>query len=122
MTFQLRYRWIAVLVALLLVTVGVTSVVAAADQSSTDSAVQQIGRQEIVISDAHVTVSDIHVSGPGLPAIDIHERTYTIQDVSMTTDGLMITYNGQPYEICSVSIALDDFSVTLENIHIGPSN
>lgn len=122
MTFQIRHRWIAVLVALLLVTVGVPSIVAAAGQANPDSAVEQIGQQEIMITDAHVTVNAVHVSGPGLPAIDIHERTYTIQDVSMTTDGVMITYNGQSYEICSVTIVLDDLSVTLEDIHIGPSN
>lgn len=122
MTFQLRHRLITVLVALLLVTVGGASIVAAAGQANADSAVEQIGQQEIMIDDVHVTVGDFHMSGSGLPVIDIHERTYTIQNMSMTTDGVMITYNGQSYEVCSVTIVLDDISVTLGDIHIGPSN
>ncbi|MFC6960738.1 hypothetical protein [Halocatena marina] len=110
----------AVVVIIVLVTLGTVGVVAGdgTEHSSTDSEVKQIGSQEIEISDVHVTVSDVHLSGSDLPSVHIEERTYTVHDASMVIDGLTITHNGQTYEVCSISIVMDDVSVTVEDVHV----
>lgn len=131
MALRSSFRQAVVVVALALVMLGATSVVAGADigqananvnaDATGDAAadVTQIGHQEIEITDEHVTVSGVHVSGSDLPTVDINERTYTVHDASLKTDGLTIAYNGQSYQICSMSIVLDDVSVTFEDVHIG---
>lgn len=123
MVLRSSFRQAAVVVTLALVILGATSVVAGAgigqSSASADADVKQIGQQEIKITDEHVTVSGVNISGSNLPAVNINERTYTIHDSSLMTNGLTITHNGQTYEICSVSIVLDDVSVTFEDVHIG---
>lgn len=139
MALRSSLRQAAVVVTLALVMVGATSVVARVGigqananvntgangngdgdaDADANADVKQIGQQEIKITDEHVTVSGVDVNGSNLPTVDIDERTYTVHDASLKTDGLTIAYNGQSYQICSMSIVLDDVSVTFENVHIG---
>lgn len=113
-------RWLTIAVVIgLLANVGVLGVAAATGQSQSEADVTQIGHQEITVTDIHITLNGAHIGGSGLPTIHIEDRTYTIQDAMLHADGITITYNGQTYEICSVTIIIDDVSVTLEDIHIG---
>lgn len=113
-------RWLTVaLVVGLLANVGVLGLAAAGDQSQDDSDVERIGHQDITITDVDATVGGAQIGGEGLPEVHIQERTYTIQDATLATDGITLTHNGQTYEICSVDITVDDVSVTLQDVHVG---
>lgn len=113
------------MMVLVLVTLGATSVVAGAgvgdgaSAASGDTEAKQIGQVHFEISNEQMTVSDIHVSGSGLPSMDIQERTYTVHNASLMTDGFTVTLNGQDYEFGSVSIVVEDVSLTVENVQVG---
>ncbi len=113
----MRRFTVVVIIGLLFLGVGSTAAVAASGNAETD--VKEIGSQDISISDTTLTVSDVHVSGSDLPSKSIDEKRYTIDDASFTLRGLTVTYQDQTYEICRITLTIDDVGIVLENISIG---
>lgn len=113
----LRRFALVALVGLLLIGAGATMVGGVqADGETSDDDTVKIASQDIVLSDATVTISDVDASGPGLPDEHIEHRTYTIDDATFTIDGLNVQWDGKTYNFCHVEITVDDVGVTLENV------
>lgn len=91
-----------------------------ADSSTnSDSDIVDIGRQDVAIRDLTVTVSDTHVRGTGLPDRSVDEAKYTIEELTITTDGFLVTYQDTTYRICAINLTLDEVGLELQNVSIG---
>lgn len=91
----------------------------ATDDGLTDVEDADVERQEIVVSDLVVSVSDTHIRGTGLPDESIDEATYTVEDSTIRTDGFTITYQDQTYHVGAIDVTIDNVGLSLENVSIG---
>lgn len=113
-------RSIARILAVVLVfalALGGLSTVAVADTGV--STVERVGSIDISVEDRHVHIDGAEVSGEGLPSIEIDERTYSVDSLSIQTDGLTVDYSGTTYEICSLDVSLENVGVTISDSSIG---
>lgn len=113
-----RYALVALAIAALVVSGGTAAAAAGDGGADANDGATQIGSQRVVIDDAQITVGDVEVSGTGLPAVDIDERTYGIDHASLSADGVRVEWNGNAYQICKIDIVLKDVSVTVRNVSV----
>ncbi len=106
----------SLLVAVLLVSSGAGVALAAGHATSND--VTKLGNQDITISDATITISNTHLSGPGFPNLSIDHRSYTLADSTTSIDGLHVSVNGHQYEICHIDVTLKNIGVTMNDVQL----
>lgn len=113
----MRRIGLLVMIGLVLASAGATTALAG-DHATEDDTVD-VASQDIVVSDAVVRIGGAHLAGPGLPDERIEERTYTLRDATVDIDGLTVVWNDTTYEICHVSITVDDVGVTVHDVTLG---
>lgn len=116
----LSSRGIAILVvALVLLTgAGTTAAFAAGAGGGADDPVE-IASQDVTIRDAVVTIDGAHLTGSGVDDQRVENRTYTVQEATMSVDGLTVVWNDTTYEICHIDITVDDVGLRIHNLRAG---
>lgn len=117
-------RLLAFGIAGILVLAGATASVAAAETKGPATASADgfdVGNHDIVIEDATFQITDVHISGPGLPEKSVEEADYTVDEATASTDGFVVTVNGQDVRVGHITVTLDNVGVTLENVSISES-
>lgn len=107
---------VALAVGLLALSAG-SMVAAAGDETHPDNEVRIVD-EEIVISDATFHIKDTTFTGPGLEHRHIEDRTYTLEESTVTIIGLHIDFNGTRYTICNVTLTIEDIGVHLQDVTI----
>lgn len=104
------------LVALVVVaSLGMATTAAAGSPSQQDAPDEvRIVNEDIVISDAQITVSDTTVAGPFDSDQHVEEQTYTV-DSTVEIDGLHLTHDGTEYVICRIDIHVSDVGLHIED-------
>jgi len=74
---------------------------------------------DITISGFDVGLEDVHITGEGLPEVDIEDRTYTVDERSVTVDGLTMTVNDAEIGLDDLTITVEDSTLELHDISIG---
>lgn len=108
------------LIVALVIGVALSSVPATALATTGDSDAAAVGNVDVTIEDERVHVTDVEVSGDGLPSVEIDERTYTIDSASLSVDGVTVGVGDRTYEIGDVEIEVENVGVTLEDVAINP--
>lgn len=70
------------------------------------------------IRDLTVTVSDVDVSGTGLPEWSVDDARYTIEDATVATDGFTVTWNGEERVVGAVEVTVDEVGLVLEDVSV----
>lgn len=120
-----RKRLLVFGIAGILLLAGATASVAADETNGATTAATDgfnVGDHDIVIQDATIQISDVHISGPGLPEKSIDEAEYTVDDATLSTDGFVVTVNGQDIRVGHITVTLDNVGVALENVSISESD
>lgn len=104
-------RIAAVLVVVLVASMAVAPVGASAATESDEG-------DAFEIRDLTVTVSDLQVSGTGLPDWSVDHAAYTVEDATVGTDGFTVVWNGEEHEIGAVQVTVDDVGVVLEDVSV----
>ncbi|AGB38748.1 hypothetical protein [Natronococcus occultus] len=100
----------------LVLAISLLSMGAVAGGQSAD--VTQISSIDFTVEDRHASIEDVELSGPGLPSIDIDERTFELDSAEIQTDGFLVEFGETTYEICSVDIQFDDVTLTVSDVSI----
>jgi len=74
---------------------------------------------DITISGFDVGLEDVHITGEGLPEVDIEDRTYTVDERSVTVDGLTMTVNDAEIGLDDLTITVEDSTLELHDVSIG---
>ena len=114
-----RPPWaVPLLVATLLVVgVGAFATVGAAAPGETDDASDRtIASIEFELTDEQFTIEDVHLSGTDLPDADMDDHTYTIEEATLTADGVSFELQDTTYTICAIDIVIEDVSIGFENV------
>lgn len=77
-----------------------------------------VGTIDLTLEDEHVHVSDVELSGDGLPVTHVDDGTYEIESATVTTEGVTVTYGGTTYQVGQVTIGVENVGVTLEDVTI----
>ena len=115
----LRTIGVLALIGALVLSTGAVAIASAGETGQSEDAVKQIGHQQIDVSDVAINVDDTHIDGPGLPDATLDGDTYLIEESTTTIKGLTVTYNGQTYEICCITVTVDNVGLTFDNVTIG---
>ncbi|WP_224333778.1 hypothetical protein [Haloprofundus halobius] len=75
---------------------------------------------EIDVTDLTVSITDVHLTGPGFPELAIDDATYTVEDATVATDGATVTIDGREHRIGAIELTVDDVGLHLENVSIEP--
>lgn len=111
----------ALLIAMAL-SVGLAGLSGPAIAAGDDSDARHVGSIDVTIADEHIHVSDVEVSGDGLPSLKIDERTYEIDSTSVSIDGATVSSGDRTYEVGGVDLELRNVGVTLEDVSINAEN
>lgn len=115
-----RIATVALAVVLLGAALGATGVAADADSNArsgdTEPAKEvRIVDEDVVISDAVVTISDTTLRGPGLGEHHVDDREYTL-DSTVNVMRLHVTHDDTRYTICRVTVHVEDVGFRLQNV------
>ncbi|WP_254534913.1 hypothetical protein [Halomarina litorea] len=105
-------RTVAVLVVALVASMAVVPAGASA-ATGTDSE-----SDAFEVRDLTVTVSDVQVSGTGLPDWSVDHATYTVEDATVGTDGFTVVWNGEEHHVGAVQVTVDDVGLVLEDVSV----
>ena len=75
--------------------------------------------RDVTVGFEGITISDLDLAGPGLSDMHIDERTYEIGEFDVDVDGVTVTIDGKDHTVGCVSITVEPFTVTLEDITLG---
>jgi len=89
------------------------------DSDNGDGAVTDVGAQDVAIDLGDVTISDFALDGPGLPDEHVDGRTYSVGDFDSEIDGAEFTIGETDYRVGHVTIDVEPFDVTFENVTLG---
>lgn len=75
--------------------------------------------RDVTVAFNGITISDLDLVGPGLSDTHVDDRTYEIGGFDIDIDGVSVTINEKDYTIGCVSVVVEPFTVTLEDITLG---
>lgn len=101
-------------IAITLGTMAVVSPVAASTDEPND--VERIAQIDFAITDEEFYLSDVNVSGSSLPDAYVENESYTIEQATLTADGIRFTFNDKTYIICEVNIVVENVSLVIEDV------
>lgn len=107
---------IAVIIGVLLVSIGAPVALAGTGPSETESLTGHSKQpSDITINGLEIVFQDVRIVGNGLPEIDFEDRTYSIEERTITVKHMSVIVNG-------VEIGLDGFSITIEESTLSVRN
>lgn len=112
----LRQLGLVLVAALLLVGAGTTGALA---QDGNGEETVKIGAQNVVVSDAVLTIGDANVSGDGLEDEQVENRSYRIDHAELTVEGLNFSWDGTTYNVCRIDVVVHDVGVVVEDLSVG---
>jgi len=110
---------LGLILVLALLSTGVTAGAGVGGEEEPKDDRSQIGPIDVTLEDRHSTISDVEVSGEGLPTIEIDERTVAIHSATASVDGMTVSVRGTTYEVGPLQIGLENVGIHLEEISIG---
>jgi len=109
---------LGLILVLALFSTGVAAGTGVGEEEPKDDRVQ-VGPIDVTLEDRHITISDVEVSGEGLPAVEIDERTIEIHSATASIDGMTVNVRGTAYEVGPLEVGLENVGIHLEEISIG---
>jgi len=107
----------ALLVTALVMSAGASTALAGSSTDAEDDHAD--GASDITINGLDVGLEDVHITGEGLPHVDIEDRTYTIDERSVTIGDLTMTVNDAEIGLDDLTITVEDSTLELHDISIG---
>jgi hypothetical protein len=107
----------AMLVGTMVLSAGVTPALGGSTNQSSASGEQ--GPSDLTIDGVDLAIEDVDLHSEGLPPVDIEDRTYTIDERSVTIEAGNLSVGDTDIGFDAFTVTIEDSSITMDNVSIG---